>query len=101
MLYMHRVPAVCVRACAERCLALCDPRGLPRQAPLSAGFSGQEYWSGLPFPSPGGPLEPGVEAASLTSPAIVGGFFTTEPARKPFPHSSAGEESAHNAETWV
>ena len=56
----------------------------------------------MPFPSPGGPLEPGLEAASLASPAIAGGFFfTTEPARKPFPHSSAGEESAHSAETWA
>ena len=31
------------------------------QAPLSTGFSGQEYWSGLPFPSPGGLPDPGIE----------------------------------------
>ena len=47
-----------------------------RQAPLSMGFLRQEYWSGLPFPSPGGLLDPGIEPAS---PALAGGFFTTEP----------------------
>ena len=36
----------------------------------------QEYWSGLPFPSPGDLPDPGIEP---TSPALVGGFFTTEP----------------------
>ena len=45
--------------------------------PLSMGFSRQEYWSGLPFPSPRDLLNPGIELASLTSPALAGGFFTT------------------------
>ena len=45
---------------------------LARQAPLFIGFSRQEYWSGLPFPSPGD--LPGT--ASLVSPALAG-FFTT------------------------
>ena len=40
----------------------------------------QEYWSGLPFPSPGDLPDPGIE---LTSPALAGGFFTTEPRGKP------------------
>ena len=40
------------------------------------GFPSQEYWSGLPFPPPGGLPDPGIEPAS---PALVGGFFTTEP----------------------
>ena len=35
-----------------------------RQAPLSLGFSRQEYWSGLPFPSAGGLPDPGIEPAS-------------------------------------
>ena len=75
-----------------------------RQAPLSMGFSRQEYWNGLPFPSPGDlshpgikpwspalqadslPTElqgkpdlpnPGIEPVSLTSLALAGGFFTT------------------------
>ena len=47
------------------------------QAPLSMGFPRQEYWSGLPFPSPGDLPDPGIESMSLMSPALVGGFFTT------------------------
>jgi len=38
------------------------------------GFPRQEYWSGLPFPSPGDIPDPGIEP---TSPALAGGFFTT------------------------
>ena len=47
------------------------------QAPLSMGFSRQEYWSGLPWPPPGDLPDPGTEPVSLTSPALAGGFFTT------------------------
>ena len=49
------------------------------QAPLSMGFSGQEYW--LPFPSSGDLPNPGIKS---TSPALAGGFFTTEPPAKPY-----------------
>ena len=47
------------------------------QAPLSRGFSRQEYWSGLPFPPPGDLPDPGIEPASLMPPALAGRFFTT------------------------
>ena len=47
------------------------------QAPLSMGFSRQEYWSGLPCPPPGDLPDPGMESASLMSPALAGMFFTT------------------------
>ena len=47
-----------------------------RQAPLSMGFSRQGYWSGLPCPPPGDLPDPGIEPASLVSPALAGGFFT-------------------------
>ena len=53
------------------------PWAVARQAPLSMGFSRQEYWSGLPFPAPGDLPDPGIESASLMSPALAGGFFTT------------------------
>ena len=49
------------------------------QAPLSMGFSRQEYGSGSPFPSAGNLLVPGIEPMSLASLALAGGFFTTEP----------------------
>ena len=41
------------------------------------GFSRQEYWSGLPYASPGDLPEPGIEPTFLTSPALAGRFFTT------------------------
>ena len=50
------------------------------QAPLSIGFSRQEYWSELPFIPPGDLPDPGIEPVS---PAKAGGFFTTEPPGKP------------------
>ena len=46
------------------------------QAPLSMGFSRQEYWSGLACPPPRAVPNPGIELASLTSPALACGFFT-------------------------
>ena len=49
------------------------------QAPLSMEFSRQEYENGLPFPSPGDLPDAGIE---LMSPALAGGFFTTEPPGK-------------------
>ena len=50
------------------------------QAPLSMGFSRQEYWSELPFLSPGDLPNPGIEPSS---PALAGRFFTTELPGKP------------------
>ena len=47
------------------------------QAPLSMGFSREEYWSGLPCPPPGDLSDPGMEAESLMSPILAGEFFTT------------------------
>ena len=49
------------------------------QAPLSMGFSRKEHWSGLPFPSPGGLPDLGIEHTSRT---LVGGFFAPEPPGK-------------------
>ena len=50
------------------------PWTLAYQAPPSIGFSRQEYWSGLPFPTPGDHPNPGIEP---TSPTLAGGFFIT------------------------
>ena len=47
------------------------------QAPLSIGFSRQEYWSELPFPTPWDLPDPEIKPESLSSPALAGGFFTT------------------------
>ena len=56
----------CVSAC-HRPRALRDPLAEARQTPLSRGFPRQEYWSGLPFPSPGDLPDPGSE---FLSPAL-------------------------------
>ena len=53
------------------------PWTVAHQAPLSMGFSRQEYWSGLPLPSPGDLPDPKIEPTSLKSSALAGGFFTT------------------------
>ena len=53
------------------------------QAPLSMGLFGQEYWSGLPFPSPGGLSNPGIEPASPMSPEFQADSFPAEALGKP------------------
>ena len=60
------------------CLSV-TPWTIPLQVLLFMGFSRQEYWSGLPCPSPGDFPNPGTEPASLKFHALVGGFFTTSP----------------------
>ena len=66
------------------------PRTVVCQAPLSMGFPRQEYWSGVPFPPPGGLPSPGPEPSSLVCAALAGRFSTTEPSGKPF--NSSGKE---------
>ena len=80
-------PSSNVHACSvtQSCPTLCDstPWTVALQAPLYMGFSRQEYWSGLPFPTPGDLPDPGIKPMSLVSPALAGGFFTTVPLGKP------------------
>ena len=47
------------------------------QAPLSLVLSRHEYWKGLPFPTPGDLPDLGIKPASLMSPALAGGLYTT------------------------
>ena len=67
----------------QSCPTLCSPMDCSRQA-VSMGLSRQEHWSGLPFPTPGDLPDPGIEPASLISPALAGGFFTTSATWKPW-----------------
>ena len=73
---------MCVRALSPVRLFV-TPRTTTLQAPLSRGFSRQEYWSGLPSPLPGELPDPGLEPTSPGPPALAGRFFTTEPPGKP------------------
>ena len=67
---------VCVLSCFCHVRLFATPWTVACQAPLSMGFSRQEYWSGLPCPPPGDLLDPGIEPAFLMSPALANEFFT-------------------------
>ena len=69
-----------IKTAFSRVWLFAAPWAIAHQAPLSLKFSKQEYWSGLPFPTPGDRPDPGMEP---TSPALAGEFFTTEPPGKP------------------
>ena len=73
LLFFRFFPLCCL--VAQSCLTLATPQTVAHQAPLFKGFSRQEYWSRLPFPSPGDLPDPGVESMS---PALL-----SEPPGKP------------------
>ena len=64
-------------------LLFATPWAVAHQAPPSMGFPRQEYWCGLPFPSPGDLPDTGIKSKSPESAALAGGFFTPEPTMKP------------------
>ena len=66
----------------QSCPALCDHTDCSQPGFSVLGFSRQEYWSGLPFPSPGNLPDPGIEPESLKSAALAGRFFTTAATRE-------------------
>ena len=57
------------------CMLSCSVLSDSHQAPLAIGFSRQEYWSGLPLPSPKDLPDSGIELVSPASPALSGRFF--------------------------
>ena len=65
---------------SQSCLILCNPIecSLPGSS-VHGSFQAKEYWNGLPFPTPGDIPDLGIK---LMSPALLGGFFTTEPPEK-------------------
>ena len=72
------------------------------QAPLSMGFSRQEYWSGLPCPPSGYLSHPGIKIRVSCGSCIAGGFVTAEPLRKkhytPKKHYKQSQKACHNQE---
>ena len=74
---------MCVLSCSVVSDSFETPWTVACQAPLTMEFSRLEYWSELPFPPPGDLPNPGIKPTSLTSPALAGRFFSTEPRRKP------------------
>ena len=72
----------CVWAQLLSCIWLLGtPWTVAHQAPLSMGFSRQEYWSGFPFPTSRDLLDPGMEPVSLPSPSLAGRFTTVPPGK--------------------
>ena len=65
---------------AQVCLTLCDPMDCRLTGSFSMGFSRQEYWSGLPFPSPGDLPDPGIKPVS---PALQADSLPSEPQGRP------------------
>ena len=70
-------------------------RIVAHQAPLSMGFSWQEYWSGLPLPPPRDPPNTGIKIECPVSLALAGGFFITEQPEKSAP-KHLGFVSSHH-----
>ena len=78
--FFHTQEKVSFRNISSHVQRSATPWTLACYAPLSMGFSWQEYWTGLPCPSPGDLPDPGIKPVSLTFLVLVGGFFTTSTA---------------------
>ena len=78
----ERLTLVCVISPFGHVQLFATSYTVAHQAPLSMGFSRQEYWSGLLCPPPGDLPNPRIEPVSLMSPVLTSGFFTTSATRK-------------------
>ena len=78
--YRVNITFIYVLSCFSHVQLFAAPWSIAHQAPLSMGFSRQEYWSGLPFHSPGDLLNPGMEPGS---PALNTDSLLSEPTGKP------------------
>ena len=95
---------VCLLCCFSPFWLFATLWTVTRQAPLSLGFSRQEYWSGFPCPPPGDLPVPGIKDTSLTAPALAGGFFTTSTtweAESKLWSSGEGEKEMWKAMLWI
>ena len=80
-IFFHFEGTLCVCVCCAKslqlCLTLCYAMDQSPPGSSIQGFSRQEYWSGLPCPSPGDLPDPGIVSTSLMSPVLAGRFFIT------------------------
>ena len=74
----------CTGCCFSPVSLFVTPWTVAHQAPLSMGFSRQDYWSGLPCPFPWDLPSSGIRPTSLTSPALADSFFTTSATREAY-----------------
>ena len=89
---------VCVLSHFSHVQLFATPWTVARQAPLSMGFSRQEPWSGLPFPSPGDLPDPGIELLSTVSPALQADSSPTELQGKPKPRQCVEKQRRYSAD---
>ena len=82
LIQLNSTLCLCVCSVTQSCPTLCNPMDCSQPGFSVHGFPRQEYWTGLPFPPLGDLPNPGIEPASSASPALAGGFFTTEPPGK-------------------
>ena len=87
---------VCVCACTQlsHVQLFATPWTITHQAPLSMEFSWQEYWSGLPFPTPGDLPNPGIKCVS---PALTGFFTTASPGKPKVEYYSTIKKNVFNS----
>ena len=83
-IYPYHNTHACMLNCFSRIWLLVTPMDSSLPACSDQGFSRQEHWSGLPCPPPGDLPNPGIISASLTSPTLADGFFTTNPTWKAY-----------------
>ena len=82
--FYRKISLLSMFSCSVMFNSFATPWTAACQPPLSMRFSRQEYWSGLPFPSPGHLPNWGIEPTSFMSPAFAGRFFTAAPPWKPY-----------------
>ena len=79
---LAHIMRVCMLSCFSHVQLIGTPWTVAHQAPLSMGFSRQEYWSALSCLPPGDLPRKGTEPVPLMSPALAGGFFILAPSGK-------------------
>ena len=105
MWHLPKSALMCMLSCFIRVRLFVTPWTVANQAPLSMGFSRQEYWSGLPFPSPGNLSDSGIEPASPEAPSLreinnlIWGFSGGTSGKEPACQSRRHER--HGFDHWV
>ena len=97
----HQCMRACVLSSFSRGQLSATPWTVARQAPLSMGFSRQEYWSGLQCPSPEDLANPSTEPRFLKSPALAGRFFTTSASWEAWNHQGFWNQLSSQYWLWV
>ena len=100
-LYLNFHICACVQSCFSCAQLFVTLWTVARQAPLSMGFSRQEYRNELPCPLPGDLPDPGLEPASLKSPALAGSFFTTSATWEALPYCNMRIIMPISKSSWV